>query len=286
MVAGPPDSDAGVSEMMPVASIVVLTHNRQQALADCLAAIIEKTACEYELLVVDNGSTDETGHFLKGLMGRKPNWMHVFTRPTNEGVCARNHALREARGEYILQVDDDVVVGSGWDKYLLTPFEDPKVGAVGQEGFWLNWAGLMAGPWKAPNFLDDRRPQPGDFADLVMGFCWAWRTDRVPAYLGQATERLPVDFPDIPRFRYDEGRFAMHWHEETDLQLQIKAVGYRIRCVPAVATHRSLKNWTAAHSNDPFVGLHLAAEHERALIEKWGNKRQELGLELDRRGLQ
>jgi len=270
---------------MLTASIVVLTHNRRQALADCLATILEKTTCEYELLVVDNGSTDDTGAFLTGIPDPSHAMVLVFSRPTNEGVCARNVALREAKGEYILQVDDDVVVGPGWDKYLLTPFEDPNVGAVGQEGFWINWAGLMAGPWKAPNFLDDRRPQPGDFADLVMGFAWAWRNERIPGYLGQAPERLPTDFPTVPRFLYDE-RFNPMWHEETQLQLEIKAAGYRIRCCPPVATHRSLRDWKDAHSNHPMTGLHHAADHERLLIEEWKDKRQELGLELDRRALQ
>ena len=116
-----------------------------------------------------------------------------------------------------------------------------------------------------------RLVQPGDFCDLVMGYCWAWQNVRLA--------------DGAPAFLYDE-RFNPHWHEETDLQLQIKAAGYRIRCGPIVSRHRSMKSWQGAHNNDPMIGLHHAIAHERLLLEKWGQRRADLGLELDRRGLQ
>jgi glycosyltransferase involved in cell wall biosynthesis len=256
-----------------LASIVVLTYNRLQALDVCLSTLEQRTTEPAEFLIVDNGSTDATPAFLDEwrarveLAGRR---VILIRLRENQGVTARNHAIRRAEGDFILQVDDDVIVGPGWDRALLTPFSNPAVGATGQEGFFVNWAGLMAGPWVAPNFLSDHRPQPGEFCDLVMGYCWAWRN------------RLQPD-GFAPAFSYDE-RFAPHWHEETDLQLQIKAAGYRIRCGPPVATHRSLKDPAAARNNDPMVGLQHAADHERLLIEKWGDRRADLQLELDRRG--
>jgi glycosyltransferase involved in cell wall biosynthesis len=261
-------ADAGLT-----ATIVVLTHNRREALAACLSKISENTMdVRYEVIVVDNGSSDGSAALAQS------RGLFTFALPTNEGVCARNHALRDARGNFILQVDDDVLVGPGWAKALLAPFSDPKVGAVGQEGFFINWAGLMAGPWTAPNFLHDLRPSPGEYCDLVMGYCWAWRN-----IIGHRESETPHLWHQEPVFLYDE-RFNPHWHEETDLQLQIKAAGYRIRCGPAVARHRSLKDPAAARNNDPMVGLQHAADHERLLIEKWADKRELVGLELDRRG--
>lgn len=258
-------------------SVVLLTHNRRDTVLACIDRIWQKTAtpvADYELIVIDNGSDDGTSMAIQELHPRvfeehrRYTSMHV---PTNAGVCARNHGIRVARGQFIMQVDDDVEVGPAWDKVLLQPFSDPKIGAAGQEGFYLNWAGLLAGPWVAPNFLDDRRPAPGDYTDLVMGYCWAWRNLR--------------GLDGWPLFLYDE-RFNPHWHEETDLQLQIKAAGYRIRCGPAIAVHRSQKDWQAARANIGDVGLNHAADHERLLIEKWVPRRADLGLELDRRGLQ
>lgn len=268
--------DAGLK-----ATIVVLTHNRRAALDLCLRNLNAHTQASVEYIVVDNGSTDDTPALLNEWRGEVCPAEVTFIRlPTNEGVCARNHALRLAKGSFILQVDDDVEVGPRWDEYLLAPFSDPKVGAVGQEGFFVNWAGLLAGPWVAPNFLDDRRPAPGEFCDLVMGYCWAWRNLTVQPRPGSTTQ-----FDPEPAFLYDE-RFNPHWHEETDLQLQISAAGFRIRCGPVVARHRSQKDWAAARGNDPLIGLQHAADHERLLIEKWGDKRELLRLEFDRRGAQ
>jgi len=268
--------DAGLT-----ATIVVLTHNRRAALVTCLQKIWDNTTVVAEVIVVDNGSTDGTAELLREYAVPERPLFDAITVSSNEGVCARNHALRLAKGEFILQVDDDVEVGPRWDEYLLAPFTDPKVGAVGQEGFFVNWAGLLSGPWVGPNFLDDRRPAPGEFCDLVMGYCWAWRNTWGP----YPSRSAPLGYEDRPVFLYDE-RFNPHWHEETDLQLQIKVAGYRIRCGPVVARHRSQKDWAAARGNDPLIGLQHAADHERLLIEKWRDKRELLRLELDRRGEQ
>ncbi len=273
--------DAGVT-----ASIVVLTHNRREALGKCIDAIMAKTRTPFELLVVVNGCRDGTLEWLHTLPMANVGAMaglKIWTMPQNMGVCARNAAMKDARGEFILQVDDDVVVSPGWDESLLGAFSDPRVGAAGQQGFFLNWAGFNK-PGRTL-FLDHRRPSPGEFVDLVMGYCWAWRNDRLPAYIGQAPQDCPSDYPSVPRFAYDEG-FNPHWHEETDLQLQIKAAGYRIRCGPVVSLHRSMKSWRGAHNGDPMIGLQHAILHEQLLQRKWGGRRAELGLELDRRGLQ
>ncbi len=270
-----------------VATIVVLTHNRKDALAACLAALAKHTTVDCELIVVDNGSTDDTGGFMRRFQKLQPwanckNFVGIW-RSENEGVCARNHALRQARGEFILQVDDDVVVGPDWDTRLLSWFSDPSVGAAGQEGFFVNWAGFMAGPYAEPGFLDRRRPSPGVWCDLVMGYCWAWRNLQFDSPHADAANKWASSPERDPMFLYDE-RFNPHWHEETDLQFQIKAAGYRIRCGPSVAVHRSMKDWGAAHANVGPIGLNHAADHERLLIEKWGDKREALGLELDRMG--
>jgi len=287
-MATPEDRNARLG----TASIVVLTHDRLQALDVCLSTLEQRTTVPAEFWIVDNGSTDGTGDYLSEWCARlnaAGGRAETIRLETNAGVCARNVALRRATGDFILQVDDDVIVGPGWDRALLSAFSNPAVGAAGQEGFFIDWAGLLAGPWVAPNFLSAHRPQPGEFCDLVMGFCWAWRHLQAPVGsiaigVGGRLESVGAEKGEtLPAFLYDE-RFNPFWHEETDLQLQIKAASYRIRCVPPIATHRSMKDAAAARANDPMIGLHHAADHERLLIEKWADHRGSLALELDRRG--
>src|SRR3990172_10179532 len=163
---------------------------------------------DYEIIIVNNGRVYGTSDPRLEAFGD----VRVIHRPTNEGVCSRNYGLELAKGEFIIQVDDDVLVAPGFDQVLLAPYKDPQVGATGQEGFYQDstW-GLL---------IDDRRrPRPGQFCDLVMGYCWSWRNEKIVAGA--------EDFPggDVatnsyePHFRYDWA-FNPFWHEESDLQLQ------------------------------------------------------------------
>src|SRR3990172_2747407 len=180
---------------------------------------------DYEIIIVNNGRVYGTSDPRLEAFGD----VRVIHRPTNEGVCSRNYGLELAKGEFIIQVDDDVLVAPGFDQVLLAPYKDPQVGATGQEGFYQDstW-GLL---------IDDRRrPRPGQFCDLVMGYSWSWRNLRSSDRAVRVDGLAAIDLPGSPRFLYD-WEFNPFWHEESDLQLQIRAAGYRILCVPPIATH-------------------------------------------------
>jgi len=89
----------------PLVTIVVPTYNRAGELARALASVAGQTAGDFEVLVVDDGSTDETA----SLVGRHPDpRVRYLRQPRNQGVsAARNRGLREARGELIAFLDAD-----------------------------------------------------------------------------------------------------------------------------------------------------------------------------------
>lgn len=96
-----------------LASVVITTFNRAQALAVSLDALGRQTvtASDYEILVTDDGSTDSTQAVLEQAAGRLPCALHTFRQATNAGIAAgRNLAMRHARGRYIVMVSDDVIV--------------------------------------------------------------------------------------------------------------------------------------------------------------------------------
>lgn len=87
-------------------SILIVTHNRRQALAQTLAKVTQLPdfhPTEHEILVVDNGSTDGTHAMLQ------QDWPGVLRLglSTNQGVSARNHGFAVARGKYVMLLDDD-----------------------------------------------------------------------------------------------------------------------------------------------------------------------------------
>lgn len=87
----------------PLITIGILTFNRKEALKETLKAINQSLYNNYEVIVVDNGSTD--GIF--DLLTKDYPWIKLIRLEKNLGISARNKFISEAQGEYIFQYDDD-----------------------------------------------------------------------------------------------------------------------------------------------------------------------------------
>jgi GT2 family glycosyltransferase len=92
-------------------SIVVPTHNRKEVLAKALAAYGRQTAREHilEILVVDDGSTDNTVELLSRRAGIYPVPVRVLRQESRGPAAARNLGIKEAGADLILLADDDII---------------------------------------------------------------------------------------------------------------------------------------------------------------------------------
>ncbi len=106
---------------MSLLSIVVLNYNRIDYTKQTISNLIKKTRVKHEFIFVDNGSTDGTRRYLDYL---RPNTnavrvTYVFNK-YNFGVAGgRNSGLVHARGDYLMTIDDDVLVPDDYDKKLI-----------------------------------------------------------------------------------------------------------------------------------------------------------------------
>ena len=89
----------------PTISIVTATHNRRRLLAETLASVMAQTFTGWELLVIDDASTDETWPYLNQL--NEPRLKKFRLEQHGERSTARNLGLEAATGEYVLFLDDD-----------------------------------------------------------------------------------------------------------------------------------------------------------------------------------
>lgn len=88
-------------------SIIIPTYNRGYCIARSIDSILAQTYQDYELIIMDDGSTDQTEALVAEYMKRYPN-IHYLKLPQNKGVAnARNIGMKEARGDYIAFQDSD-----------------------------------------------------------------------------------------------------------------------------------------------------------------------------------
>ncbi len=148
------------------ASIVVCTYNRASSLGDTIKALraLETPAgCEWEVLVVDNNSKDNTRTVVERAAASWDRLRYLFE--ASQGLShARNRGIAEARGRTILFTDDDVLPEPDWLTRTLAGLDHYRADACG---------GYIAPMWE--------RPPPPWLTERFYGFL-AVRTDRVDDY--------------------------------------------------------------------------------------------------------
>ena len=109
---------------MPLITVAICTFNRAAVLRRTLEhmrAMEVPSPFEWELLVVDNKSTDNTPQVLNEMAGRLP--VRMLRELKTGQSYARNLILREARGQWIVWTDDDALVDARWLATIMATFQ-------------------------------------------------------------------------------------------------------------------------------------------------------------------
>src|SRR5262245_358960 len=114
-------------------SVLICTRNRAAKLAATLEKFFaQRFSGNYELVIVDNASSDETGQVVEGFISRFPNRVRYLFEPRPGLSRARNTAIKAARGDIIVFTDDDVLVAENWLEEIKREFaEDPNLFLLG-----------------------------------------------------------------------------------------------------------------------------------------------------------
>ncbi|MES2789462.1 MAG: glycosyltransferase [Planctomycetota bacterium] len=233
-------------------SIILVTHNQWDYTRHCLESLRFRTNDPYELIVVDNGSTDGTPAFLRSL-----NDITLISNPDNRGFpAAVNQGLAVARGRQVLLLNNDTLLTTGWLRRLLTAlYQHRQNGLVGPV------SNQVSGPQQIAT----------DYRDLASldGFAWEWGQQ----HYGQTLdcERL-VGFCLLIRREVLEQiggldeRFGIGNFEDDDYCRRASEAGWRLAIAVDSFVHH-FGGRTFVGSGVDFATLMI--ENERKYREKW-----------------
>jgi glycosyltransferase involved in cell wall biosynthesis len=207
------------------ASVVVCTRDRGAAIEPTLeAAVALRAPFRFEVLVVDNGSTDSTPAIVERFVLLRPELVRLAVEPVVGLSAARNAGIRLARGGWIAFLDDDAVPVPGWLEAYDRALAEPGVLSAGGPVV-ADWSGELP-EWLEPRYLPylsvwDRGPVPIDlvYNELPRGANAAYRR--------QAFEQVG----DFDRRLGRIGR-SLRSCEEIELGLRLERLGARCRYVP------------------------------------------------------
>ena len=115
-------------------TVIICTYRRAANLPACLGQLAQQKGVEsrdWEVLVVDNNSPDDTAEVVAKLAKELPIKVRYAREPEQGLNHARNHGIRASNSTYFSYVDDDILVAEGWLSALFRAFEGNDADAVG-----------------------------------------------------------------------------------------------------------------------------------------------------------
>jgi len=214
-------------------TVIVCTYNRCQTVTKSLDSIAVQNvpaSVEWDVLVVDNNSTDQTREVLEKYCIQNPRFSYVFE--SKQGLShARNAGIQKARGEILAFTDDDVTADSDWLWSLTSSLSS---------GEWSFAGGRIIPVWsgKLPDWISEN-----DLATMgpFTGFDEGLESKALtrPSYGGNTAFRREL-FEKYGGFRTDLGRSNNNLQGREDIEIanRLFAAGERLRYEPnAVIRH-------------------------------------------------
>jgi glycosyltransferase involved in cell wall biosynthesis len=135
-----------VNGAVPTVTVVVVFYDDQRFLAQAIDSVFRQTFPAWELLLVDDGSTDGSTEIARRVAAANPGRVRYLDHPdhTNRGISAtRNRGIADARGRYVAFLDsDDVWLPEKLGEQVALLEAHPDVGLLfGASRYWWSWAG-------------------------------------------------------------------------------------------------------------------------------------------------
>lgn len=241
------------------ASVIVPCFNQAEFTRHCLAALFRHTRPSWELIVVDNGSTDDTAAYLRGIRDAAPVRVAIVANAENRGFpAACNQGLAAARGRHLVLLNNDAVVTDAWLEMLV---------ALAESGPAIGMAGPMSNYAPPPQLVEDA---PYRDLDAMHRFASRWRAEHRGRWL--TTPKLSGFCLLIKRAAFEavgglDERFGVGFFDDDDLALRMGRAGYDLAVARDLFVHHFGSRTFAGSGIDAAA---LLRENQGKFAAKWG----------------
>lgn len=233
--------------------IIIVNYNTRVHLEQCIHSIQQNTYHPYRLIVVDNASTDDSRAYLKKVDHQG---IRVVYNQDNLGTSrAWNQGIRWGSGEYILLLNPDTRVTSGWlNKMVHCAESDSRVAVVGAK-------------------------QIDQFGNIIYAGVVERNGSQIPRGRGEKDHPTKYNQPCecatvsgacymikrnlLPKIGYFDEQFFMY-AEETDYSFRVRLLGYKVFYCPVTILH-----YREGSPMDPHRRKQLRKESDQIYNEKW-----------------
>jgi GT2 family glycosyltransferase len=215
----------------PPVSIVIPTYKRGEVLCQTIDMALAQDYPDFEVIVVDQ--TPDPPEAVLACVAAAGRRLRYVRRDVPNLPAARNTGVRIARGEIIVFIDDDVILGPGYVASHVARYGDPGLGAV---------TGMTLAPSPAEN-------DEAQMLNMRLGACnCSFRKEAI-----------------IRAGMFDERFTGSAWGEDTDLALRVKHQGYLLVLDPKVRlVHLALES--GGCQNRDTQNERVASEHHRLFL--------------------
>ena len=211
-------------------SMIIVSYNSREDLCECIASLVDQDYSDFEVIVVDNNSADETVSFVE----KNYPSIKVIRNKENYGPAkGYNIGITESRGKYIVLLNPDTVVEKAWLHELVRVMEEDESIAACQSRVLL---------YNKPDTINTE----GNDVNYL-GFTWCRNYGKKNTYGGGIQETLGLSVCSAILRRnvleevglFDEDFFM--YLDDTDLGLRMQLLGYKVVCNPKSIVYHKYK---------------------------------------------
>ena len=115
-----------MKNLKPLVSVIIPVYNMEEYLHNCIKSILRQTYSNFEILLIDDGSTDQSKSLCIN-WEKRDNRIRFFYHDNHGVSYTRNRGLKESRGEYIIFIDADDIVFEKYIEMMLKPYENYNI---------------------------------------------------------------------------------------------------------------------------------------------------------------